>query len=79
MACGRDLEALHPAREGDAIGGLDDELESTGPDREMNDSKVGAPEAALQRTLDRAPRALIVERPRAANHARDHVDRMARR
>jgi hypothetical protein len=60
MACGRDLEALHPAREGDAIRGLDDELEPTGTNREMNDPKVAAAEAALQRALDRAPRALIV-------------------
>ncbi|CAN5474626.1 hypothetical protein BH11MYX1_BH11MYX1_47530 [soil metagenome] len=61
MARGRDLEALHAARECDAIGGFDHELEPPGNDREMNDPKVGAPEAALQGTLDRAPCLLIVQ------------------
>jgi hypothetical protein len=75
---GGDLEPLDAAREGDAVVGLDDELDRVGAHAELDDAEVGARERRAERASDGAARAVAAERD-AAGEAGDDVNRVVRR
>jgi hypothetical protein len=78
MLGGRDLEALHPRRQGDLSVGLDDEVEVRALDAEVDDPEVLAARRGERRLADRLvgePAAQVADVPDDAQH---DVDRMPR-
>ena len=71
---GRDLEALHPQRQGRLVVGFDEQVNVRALDAEVDDPEILAPGGRERRFPDRAigePAAQVADR---ADDAQDHVD-----
>ena len=74
----RDLEALHPRRQGLLVIGLDEQVNVRALDAQLHDPEPLAPGGGQRRLADRLIGQPAPQAPDRTHHAQRHVDRMPR-
>src|SRR5262249_30999463 len=74
----RDLEALHPGREGLLVVSLDEQMQVIALDAEMNDPEAFSPGGRERGFADRLVGAAATQIANRADHAQHDVNRVAR-
>ena len=73
---GRDLEALHPPRQGLLVEGFDEQVDVRALDADVHDPEVLAPGGGERGLADRAIREPAAQGADRADDPQDHVDRV---